>query len=363
MDNENENLELDEYLKKVKEADKYKEREINSNRYNGDNNELDDYLRKLEESKKSKSNIKKSKNRDSHDIVYDFTKTLNYTIKDIDTSLNKSENMLLEGTKYSKYNSSKIMQEKSLNVNEANIDKKINNRNIDQQIKYSSSTSYIKKELNRAKNIDKELYKNLEAIERITNREMEYLNSNYKEYKDLIYSKQSQIKLTYEQMMSNIKIYGESKRSIEADQAEMIRVVKGETKNQQLVKITEKSMNYLKSAENRVHNLKSENKIFDFRGNRERNKIIKDIRKEIEIQKKILKDNGINSKEDFERLKNEVSRQENYIKSMLEAENARYKEEIKERGREDKSEKQIELQKIENRKHEDLKDKKMQLER
>ncbi|WP_411678732.1 hypothetical protein [Clostridium thailandense] len=229
--------------------------------------------------------------------------------------------------------------------------------------KYKDSESYIKKELNKAKNINKELYKNLEVIERITNRELEYLNSNYKEYKDLIYSKQSKVKLTYEQMMSNIKIYGESKRSIEADQAEMIRIVKGETKNQQLVKIAEKSMNYLNGAENRVHSLKSENKIFDFRGNRERNKIIKDIKKEMEVQKNILKDNGINSKEDFERLKNEVSRQESYIKSMIEAENARYKEELKERGREKKLEKQIELQKIENRKHEILKDKKMQLER
>lgn len=338
------NLEMDDYFKSLKEADKYKDKKKPyENKYSEPiTNELDQYMKNLSEEQRIKAAKKASINKkEPSGIIYDFMKIANHTIEDITMSVSKSANKLVEDMTYSIYSLKKPY--------ESRIEVKENLDTIKEKefIKQESKTVDMKKELDTAKKTDKELYKNLESISRITERRMQPLNDTYKEYNDLLnMANECNLNQGYDKRMEGIKIYGESKRSIESDQAQLVSIAKGETKEQQFLKNSEKAMNYINSAEKKIENLKSQNKLFDISGNMERNQVIKDIKNEIRNEEQILKYNGINGREDFNKLKDEVIGKEGTVKSLIESENARYKEELKEQKLlnqiEQKSEKRLE---------------------
>ena len=352
------NLEPNQYAKKVKEAEEYKKRE---RRYDEPiTHELDEYMKKLSIAQRIKPN--RLDKKEPSGIIVDFMRITNHTIEDITLSLNKSANKLIEDMTYS------ILNAKHRVLLKDNYTAKVIG-NEREYIKLELKSVDIKTELGKASKIDKELYKNLESIKRITDRKMNGLNSTYESYNGLLnMANKCNLNLGYDQRMSGIKVYGESKRSIEADQAELVSIVKGETKDQKDFKSVERSMNYIDTAEKKIESINSQNKFLDIRGNMERNKTIKEIYKEIESQKQVLKENGINSKEEFSKLKEEVLKREHSVKKLIESENTKYKEELKEIKKEEKLLKQKE-QKIDKQLEsnssnlQNARDKKGQLER
>lgn len=348
------NLEFDDYLKNIKEADKYKDkRRTNENNFPETiTNELDQYMKGLSEEQRLAAKKANTNRKEPSGIIYDFMKVTNHTIDDITASLHKSANKLIDDMTDSLYKSSnKLVEDATYTIHSLKrpYDTRIEvNKNMDtkkekEPIKQEIKRVDIKKELFSAKKIDKELYKNLEAIDRITSREMQNLNTTYQQYNDLLnMANECNLRLGYDQRMSGIKVYGESKRSIEAHQAELIMVVKGETKEQQAFKSSEKAVKFIDDAEKKITELKGQNKLFDIRGNMERNQIIKDISKLTEIQKQILKENGINNRGDLSKLKNEVLKLEGSVKELIDSENARYKKELDEKKKEEKLSKHME---------------------
>ncbi|MDP4146184.1 MAG: hypothetical protein Q8936_17150 [Bacillota bacterium] len=352
------NLEIDEHYKKLKEADKYRDKkELNNNieqtRYpESITNELDQYMRNLSEEQRLKAKKESANKKEPIGLIYDFVKITNHTIEDITTSLHKSANKLVEDMAYSLHKSTSRLVEdtksslntiKNINENKIDISKNPSQGKENKYINQEFKEVDIRKELDNARKTDKELYKNLESINRITERDIKQLNNTYQQYNDLLsMANECNLRLGYEQRMSGVKVYGESKRSIEAHQAELVSVVKGETKEQVALKRSEKAMNYIDKAEMKIENIKSQNKLFDIRGNIERNQTIKDIKKEIENPKQILKENGINTKQDFNKLKEEVLKRESSVKRVIDTENSRYKEELKEYKSEEKLSNQVE---------------------
>ncbi|MFL0269249.1 hypothetical protein [Candidatus Clostridium radicumherbarum] len=348
------NFEMDDYFKNLKEADKYKgKKKTDENRFPDPiTNELDQYMKRLSEEQRLKAKKAKINKKEPSGIIYDFMKITNHTIEDITTSLHKSANKLVEDMTYSLHKSgNKLVEDAAYSLhsfkkpteNKIDVNKSLDFVKEKEPIKQEVKTIDMKKELDNAKKIDKELYKNLESIDRITGREMQHLNNTYQQYNDLLnMANECNLHLGYDQRISGIKVYEESKRSIETHQAELVSVIKGENKEQQVLKSSEKAMNYINNAEKKIEDLKSQNKLLDIRGNIERNQVIKDIKKEIETQKQVLKDNGINTKEDFYKLKDEVSKRESSVKRLIDSENARYKEELKEKKKEEKLSKQLE---------------------
>ena len=348
------NLDPNQYAKKVKEAEEYEKRE---RRYDEPiTHELDEYMENLSVDQKLKSN--KLDKKEPYGIIVDFMKITNHTIEDITKSLNKSANELIKDMKYSLLNTKhRVADEKNYTFKP--VETKIEAQKIEAQkievvkskevtkqeiIKQEAKNIDMKKELDKARKTDKELYKDLESIKRITDREMKRLNNTYDSYNNLVnMANECNLGLGYEQRMSGIKVYGESKRSIGANQAELVSIVKGETKDQKAFKSAEKAMNYIENVEKKIERLKGQNKFLDIKGNLERNQIIKDISKEIDSQKQILKDNNINDKEEFNKLKDEVSKQEDSIRKIIQSENIRYKEELKALMQEEKLLKQNEL--------------------
>jgi hypothetical protein len=371
---------MDDYFKNLKEADKYKgKKKTDENRFPEPiTNELDQYMKRLSEEQRLKAKKAKTNKKEPSGIIYDFMKITNHTIEDITTSFHKSANKLIEDMTYSLHKPvNKLVEDatftlhslKKPNENKIEVNKSLDSVKEKESIKQENTSVDMKKELDNAKKIDKELYKSLDSIDRITGRQMQHLNNTYQQYNDLLnMANECNLHLGYDQRMSGIKVYGESKRSIEAHQAELVSVVKGETKEHQALKSSEKAMNYIDNAEKKIVELKSQNKLLDIMGNMERNQVIKDVKKEIENQKQVLKDNGINTSEDFNKLKDEVSKRESSVKSLIDSENDRYKEELKEMKKEEKLSKQME-QKSEKQLETNVKEqqntrtKKVQLER
>lgn len=379
MGKSKEELELDEYLKNTKKDDKdFDRKDIGKKEGENKNqntiiNELDEYMKKISESNRVNTKKAKGTNKESSGIGYDFMKVTNHTIEDITMSINKAIDKKLEDITYSFHKSANKMiedvtyslhnlrnpQDKKLEVN-------INTNNIQEKesVKQDVKKFDMKNELDKYKNTDKELYKNLEAINRMTNREMKYLNETYNEYNKLInLADECNLILSYNQRMSGIKIYGESKRSIKAQQKELVDILKGETKEYQALKSSKKSMKYLESAEKKIQNLKNKNKFLDFKGKRERKQIINDIKKEIERHEQILKDNGISCREDFNKLKDKVNSREDYAKRVISLEKKMYEQERAEIEKSGQLEKQVEKNSQNQQQHYYKKDKEAELER
>ncbi len=308
---EEQNLKIDkDYFKMYKETyggSKYNEQLLN---------ELEQFLRE------QRYRYRKEKEKsEPKGLIYDFCKKFNKTTNDIIDCMYRESNKLTEQMSYGILSVKQSLKglkeyEPKINKNDKVVEKmnSIKSDNLVHQVKLN-----INEELAKASKTNRELYKELEAIKQITDVKMYYLNDKFKKYNELLkMGEEFTLYISPEKMMESINIYKNSRRNIEQSQAELIAVVKGETIEQQQLKNTEKAFENIERAEKRIQEFENENKFLDFKGNYERGQMIKELKGEIKKQTKILKNNGINSKEEFKELQSYIHDRESMVKDTIE---------------------------------------------
>lgn len=270
-------------------------------------------------------------------IVKNGTTRENRRYKDFDEVKKQVENQMQSG---------RALDEIKNNVREMNsdIEKEIINSKGDTQLGedlraiQKHCNTEINNELDRNKEYFEGLYKNVKSGARISETPG-YLQKSFADMN---------------------KEMSRSIGNVTLEAKETAELIKGESKEQKLVNTCEKAYEYIEKAEQRVKETKAENKIFDIKGNFERNQFIKDLTKEIDKQREVLEHNGINTEGDLDKHKEGVDNKLEYAKEWIKDQKQEDLLKRKELDKENNKDKEKEINQVEKEKKELLQNQSIQ---